>query len=433
MEKIKFIHLQFVDIQGTLKEIVIPESELENALTRGLWFDGSSIEGFVRIFESDMILKPDLETFIDLPWTEGDTKSARIICDVYQKEAPFAGDPRGILKKVAEKAAALGYTSHMGPEVEFFLLKKKNCELTQLPHDEAGYFDAAPYDLASEIRKKIANALREMNIAVEAAHHEVAEGQHEIDLRYQETVRMADYTITLKYVIRSIANQYDLEATFMPKPFFGINGSGMHTHQSLFRGNQNAFFEKNTKYNLSDVARQYIAGLMDHSKGLTAIITPTVNSFKRLVPGYEAPVYVCWAQINRAAWIRIPHINEGREKSCRVELRSPDPSCNPYLAFAAMLAAGIDGIKRRLNPPAPVEENIYLIKEKDLDKHAIGRLPSNILDAAQALKDDYVLTQALGEHTTKKLSKIAKADWLAYQEEYGLRTSDWERERYLHR
>ena len=434
IEHISFIHLQFVDIQGTLKEVVIPQRQLQDALTQGIWFDGSSIEGFVRIFESDMILKPDIETFAVLPWTDGNTKSARIICDVYQKEEPFAGDPRSILRNVTAQAQRLGYTSYMGPEVEFFLLKKNNGGTPHpLPHDEAGYFDAAPQDLASEIRKKITNALHAMHIPVEAAHHEVAIGQHEIDLQYQDALRMADYIVTLKYVIRSIAHQYDLEATFMPKPFFGINGSGMHTHQSLFQGEQNVFYESGAQYNLSATARSYIAGLIDHAAALTAVVSPTINSHKRLVPGYEAPVYVCWAQTNRAAWIRVPHISPGREKSTRVELRSPDPSSNPYLAFAAMLAAGLDGIKRKLTPPAPVEENVYLIKEGDLEKYHIRKLPGSTQEAADSLAKDHVISHALGAHTVEKMKEIVEQEWNEYQNKYALHPSSWEISRYLTR
>lgn len=432
-EKIRYIHLQFVDIQGTLKEIVIPTMQLETALTKGVWFDGSSIEGFVRIFESDMILRPDLETFVVLPWTEGETKSARFLCDIYQKEQPFAGDPRTILKNQLEKARAMGYESFMGPEVEFFLLTKNGDKLKPLPHDQAGYFDAEPQDLAVDIRKKITNALQEMNIPVEAAHHEVATGQHEIDLRYQDALRMADHVVTMKYTIRSIAHQHGLDVTFMPKPFFGINGSGMHNHQSLFSGDTNVFYEENAQFHLSDIARHYVAGLIDHAESLTPIVNPTVNSFKRLVAGYEAPIYVCWAQTNRAAWIRIPHISPGREKSCRVELRSPDPSCNPYLAFTAMLAAGLDGIKRQLTPPAPVEENVYLIQEEDLERRQIKQLPPSLVEGIKALRQDTVLTQALGGHTTEKLAEIALSDWKEYQDNYGLHPSEWELQRYMNR
>ena len=432
-DRVQFIHLQFVDLRGTLKEITITPSELPHALNKGVWFDGSSIEGFVRIFESDMILKPDTNTYTVLPWTEGPTKSCRMFCDVYQEERPFAGDPRWILKTALERARAMGYAYYTGPEVEFFLLEKKNGAGESLPHDAAGYFDAAPADLAGEIRKEVILALHAMGIPAEAAHHEVAIGQHEIDIRYADALSTADNVITLKFVIRSIAAKHGLGVTFMPKPYFGINGSGMHTHQSLFRDGVNAFHHPQGRYKLSDIAQQFIAGQIKHSRALTGVLNPTINSFKRLVPGYEAPIYVCWGQVNRAAWIRVPRTSPGRESSTRVELRSPDPACNPYLAFAVMLAAGLDGMTNHLNPPEPVEENVYHLEEKDLEGKHITTLPSSLMEALKDMKEDAVVRETLGSHALNKITEMAESDSAAYRLQYLLQVSEWERENYVNR
>src|SRR3989338_7170942 len=432
-DNVSFIHLQFVDLPGSLKEITITPAELPHALSKGVWFDGSSIDGFVRIFESDMILKPDTSTYSLLPWTSGATKSCRMLCDVYQEEQPFPGDPRWILKQAAQRARAQGYTYYTGPEVEFFLLERKDGGMDLSPHDHAGYFDAAPTDLATEFRKEVILALHAMGIPAEAAHHEVAIGQHEIDIRYGEAVQTADNVMTLKYVIRSIASRHNLAVTFMPKPYFGINGSGMHTHQSLFRGSENAFFDANGHYRLSDLAHSFVAGQIRHARALSAILSPTVNSYKRLVPGYEAPIYVCWAQVNRAAWIRVPRTSPGRESSTRVELRSPDPSCNPYLAFAVMLSAGLDGIANRLSPPPPVEENIYHLTHDDIAQKNITTLPASLNEALTALKEDFIVRDTLGPHAYEKFLEAAESDITDYREQHLLQVSKWEKQRYMNR
>jgi len=432
-DQIQFIHLQFVDIRGTLKEVTITPAELPPALNKGVWFDGSSIEGFVRIFESDMILKPDTNTYTVLPWTSGQTKSCRMFCDVYQEERPFAGDPRWVLKTAMERAKSMGYTYYTGPEVEFFLLAKKDKELVVTPHDDAGYFDAEPEDQATEIRKEVILALHAMGIPAEAAHHEVAIGQHEIDIRYADALTTADNVVTLKYTIRSIAAKHGLEATFMPKPYFGINGSGMHTHQSLFREGQNAFWNATGHYKLTELAHNFVGGQIKHARALSAILSPTVNSYKRLVAGFEAPIYVCWAQVNRAAWIRVPRTSPGRESSTRVELRSPDPSCNPYLAFATMLIAGLDGITNHITPPEPVEENVYHLGDEDLKKRNIATLPGSLGEAMAEIENDPVVRDSLGSHIFMKLKDMATADIAEYRERYLLQVSEWERDRYLNR
>ncbi|MBU4483948.1 glutamine synthetase family protein, partial [bacterium] len=362
-DDVKFIQLQFTDFFGTIKSVTIPIERLPEGLEKGHWFDGSSIEGFARIAESDMYLQPDMSTYAILPWGARQRREARLICDVCKPDGEaFEGDPRYILKKVVSEAHEMGFEYNVGPELEFFLFKPTDTgKIVADPHDVAGYFDCAPRDLANEVKRDIVFALEEMGLEVEMSHHEVAPGQHEIDFKYNKAVKTADEAATFKTVVKSIASQHELYATFMPKPIFGVNGNGMHVHQSLFdmKTNQNVFYDANGEYHLSDLARHFIAGQLHYARGISAILAPTVNSYKRLVPGYEAPVYICWAQINRSSLIRIPRYSKGREQSTRAELRCPDPSCNPYLAFAAMLKAGLEGIKNKMQPPKPVEEDVY--------------------------------------------------------------------------
>ncbi|PIZ98463.1 type I glutamate--ammonia ligase [Candidatus Micrarchaeota archaeon CG_4_10_14_0_2_um_filter_49_7] len=424
---VQFADLQFVDVLGTPKNGEITISKLEDVLSEGLWFDGSSIEGFTRIFESDMFLKPDPNTFAILPWSDG--KVARIICDVYlDDKTPFEGDPRNVLKRNLKKAKEMGYEFYVGPELEFFLFKRdSNGNPTQVPHDNADYFDLAPLDEADTVRQNVVPALEAMGIEVEMSHHEVAPGQHEIDFRYRDALTIADSVITYKTVTKSIAKRFGLHASFMPKPVAGINGSGMHTHQSLWKDGRNAFFSADGKYKLSDVARHYIAGLIEHSRAITAVANPTVNSYKRLVPGYEAPVYICWAMQNRSALIRIPKYQEGKHSATRCEFRSPDPSCNPYLAFSAMLSAGLDGIKRKLEPPEPKEENLYELKDLASGANDIKTLPGSLDEAMAELKKDKVIQEALGEHVLAKLLESEKEQYDSYR----LQVSKWEIDRYL--
>lgn len=398
-DNVQFIQLQFTDLNGLLKGVTIPASKLEGALEDGLWFDGSSIEGFMRIFESDMYLKLDLSTYAVIPWTRTNAQAVvgRFMCDVYMPDgSPFEGDPRFILKRQLERARKLGFIYNVGPELEFFLFRKENHKLVPLPHDTAGYFDQTT-DLAMEIRQEMTAALHGFGIDVEALHHEVAFGQHEIDFRYDGALKIADQASTLKFTLKYVAAHHDLHATFMPKPIAGINGSGMHVHQSLFSPEgKNLFFDPKDDYHLSKLARAFIQGQLSHIKALNAILNPTINSYKRLVVGYEAPVYIAWGQRNRSALMRIPRYTPGREKAVRVELRCPDPTANPYLAFATMLAAGLDGIENKMTPPAPVEENIYEFTEEEAKKRKIGILSKDIIEALGHLEKDQVIRQALG-------------------------------------
>ena len=423
-EGIDFINLQFTDILGVVKAVTIPSTKLEEAIDSNVWFDGSSIQGFTRIFESDMFLKLDLATFAILPWQKN---TARIICDVYLPNGePFPGDPRTVLKKQLELAREMGYVYNTGPELEFFLFKKENGNITPLPHDNAGYFDLTT-DLAQEIRQEMTMALKAFAIDVEALHHEVAIGQHEIDFKYADALTTADSAVTLRYVLKAVANKYNLHATFMPKPIEGINGSGMHVHQSLFKQGKNAFYEPNDKYNLSVVAKQFIAGQLKHARGFAAITNPLVNSYKRLVPGYEAPVYISWAQTNRSAMVRIPRYTPGREQAVRGELRCPDPAANPYLAFAVMLAAGLDGIKNNLMPPEPVEENVFHLSDEEAAKRGVSNMPENLLQALRELEKDEVVKAALGQHIYDQFIKAKTVEWNSYK----INVSQWEQEQYL--
>jgi glutamine synthetase len=429
-DSVQFISLQFTDILGTIKSITIPAGRLEEALERGVWFDGSSIQGFARIYESDMVLKPDPVTYRVLPWSVPERRRARIICDLYRPDgSPFSGDPRTVLRRVMERAHEKGLVYNTGPELEFFLFKKDGEFPTQpVPHDVGGYFDFSPRDEAQKVRSDIILALEEMGMEVEASHHEVASGQHEIDFRYADALTSADNAMTFKYTVKAIAATHNVYGTFMPKPIFGINGSGMHAHQSMFdqEGN-NLFYDPDDEYKLSKLAYSFIAGQLSHARALAGIVAPTVNSYKRLVPGYEAPAYICWAQVNRSALIRIPRYSPGRENSTRAELRCPDPSCNPYLAFAVMLGAGLDGIEKAMTAPPPVNEDVYHFDEDDLRERAIGLLPGTLGEALEALAADPVVRDALGEHVYEAFVRAKRAEW----DDYRIRVTEWELERYL--
>ncbi|MCX8094580.1 MAG: type I glutamate--ammonia ligase [Caldisericia bacterium] len=426
-KNVVFIRLQFTDILGIPKNVEIPSSELPSALENGILFDGSSIEGFVRIQESDMLLYPDPNTFAILPWTVGGGTVARLICDVLNPDGtPFEGDPRYVLKKEMEKVKnEFGYVLNAGPEAEFFLFKKDDKgRPTTITHDHGSYFDLLPIDLGEKVREEIVTTLKEMGFEVETAHHEVAEGQHEIDFRYSDALRTADNVITFKLVTKTIALKYGLHATFMPKPVFGINGSGMHTHLSLFKNGENIFYDKNGKYELSKEALYFIGGILKHAKGITFIANPTVNSYKRIVPGYEAPVYISWALRNRSALIRIP---AATGIARRIEFRSPDPSCNPYLAFAVILAAGIDGIKNKIDPGEPTNIDIYTISDEERKKLGIESLPGSLMEAMDEFLKDDVLKNALSEHVIEKLIEAKKEEWDSFR----IHITDWEIDRYL--
>ena len=435
---LRFVSLQFTDIVGQVKSVQVPMHQLEEAVEHGKWFDGSSIEGFARIAESDMFLVPDLDTFSAIPWEPGvggegkellHTGSARVICDVFTPNGdPFPGDPRGVLKRQLARARDKGFVLNTGPELEFFLLKRDNGVVEPLPHDAAGYFDLSE-DLGTEVRKEMMNALEDFGIKVETAHHEVATGQHEIDFQYADALRTADNAVTFKTTLKAVAATKGLYATFMPKPFFGINGSGMHTHQSLWddKRGKNAFSDPKDPYGLSTTARQYIAGTLEHARGMIAVLAPLVNSYKRLVPGFEAPVYIGWARINRSALIRIPQHSKGQVNSVRIELRCPDPSSNPYLAFACMLAAGLDGIERKLTPPDPVEENLYHLDAAKLESRKIRQLPGTLREALDELSRDEVIRDALGEHIFERFVEAKTEEW----DEYRMQVSAWEVDRYL--
>ncbi|MHB8618117.1 MAG: type I glutamate--ammonia ligase [Chloroflexota bacterium] len=429
-EHVRFVNLQFTDVLGVVKSVTIPTSQLEDCITHGKWFDGSSIEGFARIAESDMYLMPDLSTFAIIPWERGENTTARIICNVYTPDGQvFEGDPRQVLARNLAGAAKLGWGLHTGPELEFFLLQRdaSGGELP-LPHDRGGYFDLST-DQAMDVRKEMVNALQELGINVETSHHEVAIGQHEIDFQYADALKTADSAVTFKYTCKAVALRHGLHATFMPKPIFGINGSGMHTHQSLYdlRTGDNAFIDRGDEYGLSRLAKQYIAGLLAHARGMCAVLAPLVNSYKRLVPGYEAPVYIGWARVNRSALIRVPQISPGQPGATRIELRCPDPTCNPYLAFSVMLAAGLDGIKNEMEPPAAVEENLYHFDEFQRAQRNVGTLPGSLGEALDELERDEVVRQALGDHVYDRFLEAKRAEW----NDYRAQVSTWELERYL--
>jgi glutamine synthetase len=432
---VEFINLQFTDVLGSAKGVAIPADGIVDALDRGVWFDGSSIEGFARIHESDMVLRPDATTYCILPSSRPEQRHARLICDVHQPNGePFLGDPRQVLRRVLADARSLGYQYNAGPELEFFLFKKggnqreNGLPLRPVPHDVGGYFDFSPQDLASEVRADIMRALAAQGMRGETAHHEVATAQHEIDIQYAGALQAADNVMTLRQTIKAIAAMHDLYATFMPKPIFGANGSGMHTHQSFFdESGRNVFFSADERYHLSPIGRQFIAGQLRHAPALAAVTAPTVNSYKRLTPGYEAPVYICWAHINRSALIRVPKHMPGREQAARAELRCPDPSANPYLAFAAMLAAGLDGIRRGLEPPEPVEEDVYDFDDHRLQELGIASLPGTLEEALDRLERDDLVRGALGPHAYEAFMRAKRAEWEAYR----IQVTDWELERYL--
>lgn len=428
-ENVKYIRLQFTDLHGIIKNVEIPISQLPKALDNKMMFDGSSIEGFVRIEESDMYLYPELSTWMVFPWEmdEGNGKVARLICDVYNPDgAPFAGDPRSALKRVLKEAEELGYTAmNVGPEPEFFLFKtKENGDYTLEVNDQGGYFDLAPTDLGENCRRDIVLTLESMGFEIEASHHEVAPGQHEIDFKYANAIEAADNIQTFKIVVKNIARKHGLHATFMPKPLFGTNGSGMHCHQSLFRGSENAFYDESDEHGLSEVAKHYMAGILAHARSFAAITNPTVNSYKRLVPGYEAPVYVAWSFKNRSPLVRVP---ASRGLSTRIELRNPDPSTNPYLALAVMLAAGLDGIKNKMKLAAPMDKNIYTMDEIERETNNILSLPGSIKEAIEEFKNDEVLAAALGEHITSHFIESKEIEWDLYR----MQVHQWEIDQYI--
>lgn len=427
---VRFVSLQFTDILGTIKSVTIPAGQLQGVLENGAWFDGSSIEGFARIYESDMVLMPDPSTYQVLPWSEPDRRRARLFCDVHDPNGkPSPSDPRSALRRVMARATERGWVYNVGPELEFFLFKRNDVTpLRPVPHDVGGYFDFSPRDEAQQVRSEIVLALEAMGIEVEMSHHEGATGQHEIDFHYADALTSADNAATFKYTVRAIAASHGLSASFMPKPIFGINGSGMHTHQSLFDlEGHNLFFDPDDSYHLSRLAYSFIAGQMAHARALAAVVAPTVNSYKRLTPGFEAPVYICWAHLNRSALIRVPAKRAGQEGAARIELRCPDPSANPYLAFAAMLAAGLDGIEQDLTPPAPVNEDVYDFDERELRERAIGVLPGTLAEALDELERDAVIREALGPAITETLLRARRAEW----DEYRIQVTPWELERYL--
>ncbi|MFB6211073.1 MAG: type I glutamate--ammonia ligase [Halobacteriales archaeon] len=428
-EDVGYLRLQFTDILGTVKNVSIPAHQAEKAFTEGIYFDGSSIEGFVRIQESDMRLDPDPDTFAIIPWESVDgAASARMICDVIDTATgePFEGDPRYVLKRAIDRAAEMGFTMNAGPEPEFFVFQKdEDGRATTTTHDAGGYFDLAPKDLATDLRREIIDTLEAMDFEVEASHHEVARGQHEIDFKYDDALTTADNIATFRSVVRATAELHDVHATFMPKPIAGINGSGMHTHISLFEDGENAFHDDGDEFNLSDTAYQFLGGILEHAPAITAICNPNVNSYKRLVPGYEAPIYVAWSDVNRSALVRKPAARV--PAASRIELRSPDPSCNPYLALAVMLHAGLDGIERGLEADAPVRENIYEFTEQDREDRGIETLPSTLGQAVSALQSDEVIINALGEHIAEKYIEAKTEEYT----EFLASVSDWELDRYL--
>jgi len=423
---VKFIQLWFTDILGYLKSFAITVEELEGALEEGMGFDGSSIEGFARIDESDMVALPDPDTFQLIPWRpQGHRAVVRMFCDILKPGGePFEGDPRYVLKRNLKRAADKGYTFYVGPELEYFYFQDaKGTELL----DAGGYFDLTPLDAASDLRRETVLNLEEMGIGIEYSHHEVAASQHEIDMRYTDALTMADSVMTYRLVVKQIALNHGVYATFMPKPVFGINGSGMHVHQSLFKGDSNAFFDESDEYYLSQEAKCYIAGLLKHAQEITAVNNQWVNSYKRLVPGYEAPVYLSWARRNRSDLIRVPEYRPGRENATRVEFRSPDPACNPYLAFSVMLAAGLEGIEKKYEIPSPVEESVYDMNEEERKKRGIGTLPSSLWDAIQLTEKSELVRKALGDHVFDAFVQNKKIEW----DQYRMQVTDYELKRYL--
>ena len=423
---VEFIRMQFTDIFGQMKNVAITRAQLEKALNNQIMIDGSSIEGFTRIHESDQYLHPDLDTFVILPWRPQHERVARLICDVYNPDGtPFVGDPRHVLKNVLDKAAKLGYTFNVGPECEFFLFDTdEHGRPTTQTSDEAGYFDLGPLDHGEGTRREICIALEAMGFEIEASHHEVAAGQHEIDFKYADALTAADNIMTFKLAVKTIAQRNGLHATFMPKPIFGMNGSGMHTNMSLFKDGKNIFFDENGERKLSREAYSFIAGLLEHAKSLVAVTNPLVNSYKRLVPGYEAPVYLAWSASNRSALIRIP---AARGQSTRVELRCPDPSCNPYLALAVCLAAGLDGIERGLVPPEEVTESIFSMDARTRADNGIDNLPGTLFEALELMKRDPLMADTLGPHAYESFLAGKYHEWDTYRTQ----VTEWEIEQYM--
>ena len=426
-EDIKFIRMQFTDIFGQMKNVAITASQIEKAVNNQIMLDGSSIEGFVRINESDQCLYPDLNSFVIFPWHNRHGKVARLVCDVYNTDGtPFVGDPRGVLQRVLEKARSMGYdTFNVGPEAEFFLFQTdENGKPTTKTNDEAGYFDLGPLDPGEVTRREICLALEKMGYEIEAAHHENAPGQHEIDFKYTPALECADKIMTFKLAVKTLAQRDGLHATFMPKPIFGIAGSGMHTNMSLFRDGKNVFYDPSDPRGLSAEAYSFIAGILAHMKGMCAITNPLVNSYKRLVPGYEAPCYMAWSASNRSALVRIP---SARGNSTRLELRCPDPSCNPYLALAVCLAAGLDGIEKGMVPPQEITENIYDMTHATRRRRGIDALPGSLEEALNYLKKDRLIMKTLGEHVASQYITGKEKEW----REYCTRVSSWELDKYM--
>jgi len=423
---VKFVNLWFTDIIGRLKSFAITIEELDGAIEEGMGFDGSSIQGFARIDESDMIAKPDLSTFKMLPWRPKEYAVGRMFCDVLNPdETPYEGDPRYVLKRNLERLKNDNYTFYVGPELEFFYFKDSGGTETL---DEGGYFDLTTLDAAVDLRRDTVLMLEEIGIQVEYSHHEVAPSQHEIDLRYTDALSMADAMMTYRTVVKEVAQQYGCYATFMPKPLFGENGSGMHTHQSLFKGEKNVFFDPKDKYHLSDSGKYYIAGLLKHAPEITAITNQWINSYKRLVPGYEAPVYISWARRNRSTMVRVPMYKPGKENATRVEFRSPDPACNPYLAFSVMLAAGLEGIKNKYELPEPIEKDVYSMSASEKKKAGISALPGTLIEAISLTENSELVKNALGDHVFNNFIASKKIEWDAYR----MQVSEWELGEYLH-
>ena len=425
-EDVKFIRMQFTDIFGQLKNVAIMAPQIEKAVNNQIMIDGSSIEGFVRIQESDQYLRPDLDSFVVLPWRPQHGKVARLICDVYNPDGtPFIGDPRFVLKRALKRAADMGFTFNVGPECEFFLFQTdEEGRPTTKTNDEAGYFDLGPLDHGESTRREVCMALEEMGFEIEASHHEVAAGQHEIDFKYGEALLASDNIMTFKLAVKTIAQKNGLHATFMPKPIFGVNGSGMHTNMSLFKNGKNLFYDENGEKGLSAEAYSFIAGLLAHVKGMSAITNPLVNSYKRLVPGYEAPCYLAWSASNRSALIRIP---AARGQSTRLELRCPDPACNPYLALAVCLAAGLDGIEKGMKPPAEITDNIFAMDNVMREANGIESLPGSLAEAIAELKKDEIVKETLGNHVLTQYIAGKEAEW----DEYRTRVSSWEYDKYI--
>lgn len=427
---VKYISLQFTDVTGAVKSVDMPIRHLEGALEDGVWFDGSSVEGFTRIQESDMRLLIDASTYAVLPWTSEERRRARVFCDIHTPDGkPFAGDPRGVLKRQLARLEERGWVYNVGPEPEFFLFKENGADVHPVPHDVGGYFDFSSFDEAVRVRTELMSALDSMGLDVEIGHHEVALGQHEIDFRFADALKTADNVLTLKYTVKAIAAKHGLTASFMPKPIYGINGSGMHCHQSLFDNKgTNLFFDNKDENKLSPLAYSFIAGQLNHARALAAVVAPTVNSYKRLVPGYEAPVYIGWASSNRSALIRIPRYTPGRDKAVRAELRFPDPSANPYLAFGAMLAAALDGIDNKLTPPKSLNNvNLYHLNDAERKRMKITSLPGSLAEALGELAKDKVVKDALGDYVYDAFMRAKSEEW----DEFRTAVTDWEVKRYL--